>query len=129
MKAGKHLNIGFPIADIDHLGNSIIRKEKNTGGCVTVGSVLSQLLYEIQGPLYYNSDVTASIEDIKIEQVGEDLVKVSGIKGYPPPPTTKVGITAPAGFQAEFHYLLCGIDMEEKCRWTEEQTRYAIGEE
>lgn len=128
LKAKKHLNVGFPIADIDYKGECVIRKEKNTGGCVTVGSVLSQLLYEIQGPLYYNSDVTANLEGVKMEQVGEDLVKVSGIKGLPPPPTTKVGITAPAGFQAEFHFLLCGLDMEEKCRWTEEQTRYAIGD-
>lgn len=46
----------------------------------------------------------------------------------PPPPTTKVGITAPAGYQAEFHCFIVGLDIEEKCRWTEEQTRYAIGD-
>jgi hypothetical protein len=53
--------------------------------------VTSQLLYEIQGPLYYNCDVTANIEDIKMEQIGEDQVKITGTKGLPPPPTTKVG--------------------------------------
>ena len=66
-------------------------KEKNTGGQMTVSSVTSQLLYEIQGPLYYNCDVTADLSGIVIEQVGEDLVKISGVKGLPPPPTTKVG--------------------------------------
>jgi hypothetical protein len=88
LKAGKHMNVGFPIAEIDHLGECILTKERNTGGCITVGSVTSQLLYEIQGPLYYNSDVVAQLEGIKMEQVGEDKVKVWGVKGLPPPPTT-----------------------------------------
>jgi hypothetical protein len=66
-------------------------KEKNTGGCITVGSVTSQLLYEIQGPLYYNCDVTANLEGLKMVQIGEDQVRVSGVKGLLPPPTTKVG--------------------------------------
>jgi hypothetical protein len=91
LKAKKHYNLGFPIAAIDHLGQAVMYKEKNTGGNMTVNSVTSQLLYEIQGPQYYNCDVTAQIENIKIEQVGEDQVKISGVRGLPPPPTTKVG--------------------------------------
>jgi hypothetical protein len=63
----------------------------------------------------------------------------------PPPPTTKIGyaipflypplylqssrITAPAGYQAEYHIYLVGLDIEEKARWTEEQIRESIGEE
>ena len=129
LKKGKHMNVGFPIAEIDHRGECILTKEKNTGGCITVGSVTSQLLYEIQGPLYYNSDVVAQIENIKIEQVGDDRVHVSGVKGLPPPPTTKVGITAPAGYQAEYHVYLVGLDIEEKARWTEEQIKESMGPE
>jgi hypothetical protein len=91
LKKGQHINMGFPICAIDHNGHGVMYKEKNTGGVMTVASVTSQLLYEIQGPQYYNCDVTAWLEDIKIEQVGEDQVKVSGVKGLPPPPTTKVG--------------------------------------
>ncbi|KAF2476034.1 DUF1446-domain-containing protein [Lindgomyces ingoldianus] len=100
IKIGKHVNMGFPIAEVEYDGSFNIAKEKNTGGCVTIGSCASQLLYEIQGPLYYNCDVTADISNIKMEQIGEDHVRVTGIKGLPPPPTTKVGITAPAGFQS-----------------------------
>ena len=96
---------------------------------MTVSSVTSQLLYEIQGPQYYNCDVTAQIENIKIEQVGEDQVKVSNVKGLPPPPTTKVGITGFAGYQAEYHVYLVGLDIEEKCQWIEDQIKYELGEE
>ena len=121
--------MGFPICAIDNKGEGVMYKEKNTGGCMTVNSVTSQLLYEIQGPLYYNCDVTADLTDIKIEQIGEDQVKVSGVKGLPPPPTTKVGITGFAGWQAEYHIYLVGLHIEEKCKWIEEQIRYELGRE
>ncbi|KAF2807908.1 DUF1446-domain-containing protein [Mytilinidion resinicola] len=129
LKAKKYLNVGFPIAEVDHKGECILTKEENTGGCITVGSVTSQLLYEIQGPLYYGSDVVAEISNIKMEQVGEDRVKISGVKGLPPPPTTKIGITAPAGWQAEYHIYMVGLDIEEKCKWTEDQIRESLGEQ
>lgn len=44
------INMGFPIAEVDHKGECTIVKEKDTGGAVTVGTCASQLLYEIQGP-------------------------------------------------------------------------------
>jgi acyclic terpene utilization AtuA family protein len=50
IKANKHVNMGFPIAEIEADGVFNIVKEKNTGGEVTVASCASQLLYEIQGP-------------------------------------------------------------------------------
>lgn len=37
---------------------------------VSVDTVTSQLLYEIQGHLYLNSDVTADLENITIQQIG-----------------------------------------------------------
>lgn len=50
VKGNRHVNMGFPIAEVDHKGECIITKEKDTGGIVNVGSCASQLLYEIQGP-------------------------------------------------------------------------------
>lgn len=81
--------MGYPIAAVDHKGEAVITMEKGKHGFVTPATVASQLLYEIQGPLYYNSDVTASIEDMHLKVVGENAVHVSGVKGLPPPPTTK----------------------------------------
>lgn len=62
-------------------------------------------------------------------QIAEDRVHISGVKGLPPPPTTKVGITAFGGYQAEFHFYMVGLDMEQKCQWTKEQVLDAIGED
>lgn len=36
-------------------------------------------------------------------------------------------ITAPAGWQAEYHIYFVGLDIKEKVRWTEEQIRESIG--
>lgn len=129
MAAKKHCNLGFPIASVHANGEFDISKEKNTNGVVNTETVTAQLVYEISGPLYYNSDVVADLHNISLAQVSEDLVHVSGITGRPPPATTRCGITAHGGYQAEWHFYLVGLDIEEKCRWMEEQARYAIGEE
>ena len=82
-------DMGYPIASIDSKGEAVITMEKGKHGLVSIATVASQLLYEIQGPLYYNSDVTAAIDDIVLKQVGENAVHVSGVKGLPAPATTK----------------------------------------
>jgi hypothetical protein len=38
-------------------------------------------------------------------------------------------ITAPAGYQAEYHIYLVGLDIEEKARFTEDQIRESLGPE
>ncbi|KAJ5021736.1 hypothetical protein J3E73DRAFT_394641 [Bipolaris maydis] len=102
-------------------------KHKDSGGCVTISTCTSQLLYEIQGPLYYNCDVTADLTHVRMQQIAEDVVRVTGVQGLPPPPTTKIGITAPAGWQCEWHMYMAGLDIAEKCKVTEDQIRYAMG--
>ncbi|KAH7024550.1 uncharacterized protein B0I36DRAFT_366489 [Microdochium trichocladiopsis] len=129
MAAKKHLDLGFPIAEVFSNGECRVAKEKESNGIVNIETVTSQLVYEISGPLYFNSDVVASVHDIKLEQISEDYVHVSGVKGLPPPDTTRVGVTAHGGYQAEWHFYLVGLDIEEKCQWMEEQARHAIGEE
>lgn len=62
---------GFPIAEIDVDGSCVITKHANTGGMVDVDTVRCQFLYELQGNIYLNSDVSAVLDDITIEQVGE----------------------------------------------------------
>lgn len=121
-------NIGFPIAAIDKDGSFILEKEPNTGGEISVATATSQLLYEIQGPLYYGSDAVALLEGIQMRQLAKDRVLVTGVKGSPPPTTTKVGITARGGYQAEFHFYMCGLDLKEKAEWTERQIRHSMGE-
>ncbi|EEY20081.1 inner membrane transport protein yfaV [Verticillium alfalfae VaMs.102] len=80
------------------------------------------------GPLYYNSDVVARLDGIEILQSGKGRVLVTGVKGIKPPPTTKVGIAAKGGYQAEGHYFLVGLDIEEKAHMVETQVRHLLYE-
>ena len=67
---------GFPWAEIAADGSSVIGKHDGTGGEVSVGTVTSQLLYEIGGPRYLGPDVTARFDTIQLEQVGPDRVRI-----------------------------------------------------
>ncbi len=120
------VDIGYPIAEISRDGAVVITKQKNTGGAVTIHTCSSQLLYEIQGPWYFNSDVTAVLDQIWFEQLGLDRVAVHGVQALPPPPTTKVGLTARGGFQAEAFYFMTGLDVDAKARMTEAQIRNGL---
>ena len=120
------VDIGYPIVEIDKDANVVVTKQKNTGGAVTVDTCSSQLLYEIQGPWYFNSDVTAILDGIYFEQLSTDRVAVRGVKSGPPPPTTKVGITARGGYQAEVTYYLTGLDIPSKARMLEAQLRKGL---
>ncbi|KAK1221928.1 hypothetical protein PQX77_015256 [Marasmius sp. AFHP31] len=112
---------GYPIAEIHADGTSIITKHDGTFGAVTVDTVTAQLVYEIQGPKYLNPDVIASLEDIRIEQVGKDRVKVHGARGSPPPPTTKLAVYTLAGYQGEVTLFAVGLDIKEKFELQKQQ--------
>lgn len=64
-----------------------------------------------------------TIDQIKLEQRGPDSVYVSNIGFDKPLATTKVGITAKSGFQAEVHYFVTGLDAVEKIKLLERQLR------
>jgi Acyclic terpene utilisation family protein AtuA len=119
-------DIGYPIAEISANGQVVITKQQNSGGAVTVDTCSSQLVYEIQGPWYYNSDVTAVLDSIWFEQLGANRVALRGVKALPPPPTTKVGLTARGGFQAEAMYFMTGLDVQAKARMLEAQLRKSL---
>ncbi|CRK29794.1 hypothetical protein BN1708_015669 [Verticillium longisporum] len=85
MKAKKHLDLGFPIAEVFSDGTCSITKEEMSNGIVNVETVTSQLIYEINGPLYFNSDVVAVLEGIALEQIASDAnvgLFVSGVEEW-----------------------------------------------
>ncbi|CAA9251516.1 MAG: Terpene utilization protein AtuA [uncultured Acidimicrobiales bacterium] len=111
---------GFPWAEVASDGSSVIGKHDATGGEVSVGTVTSQLLYEIGGPSYLGPDVTARFDTISLEQVGRDRVRISGTRGEPPPATLKVAMNELGGYRNEVGVGLTGLDIEAKAALVEE---------
>ncbi len=106
--------VGFPWADIAADGSSVIGKHDGTGGAVTVGTVTSQLLYEIGAPDYLGPDVTAKFESIRLSQLEPDRVGVSAVAGVAPPSTLKVSLNQAGGYRNSFSVALTGLDIEAK---------------
>ena len=110
---------GFPWAEVAADGSCVIGKHDGTGGEVSVGTVTSQLLYEIASPAYLGPDVTARFDTIELEELDRDRVRISGTKGEPPPPTLKVAMNELGGFRNEVGVALVGLDIEEKAALVE----------
>lgn len=65
-------SLPFGIAEISQDGSCIITKHENTSGFVTEDTVKSQLLYEVQGTCYLNSDVKAHLDQVIVEEVAQN---------------------------------------------------------
>lgn len=122
------LHLGCPIAEIAEDGEAIITKHEALNGVVTEEVVKCQLLYELQGNIYLNSDVKADITNVAVRQAGPNRVHVSGAKGYPPPPTTKLAVFYRGGWQGEHTLNATGYATKHKYDLQECQIRTQLEE-
>jgi Acyclic terpene utilisation family protein AtuA len=111
---------GFPLAELEGDGSSVITKHPGTGGQVSVGTVTAQLLYEIGGPAYLNPDVTALFDTIALRQAGPDRVRVSGVRGAAPPADLKVSLNYAGGYRNSMILAIEGLDVAAKARLAEQ---------
>ena len=119
-EVGGMARVGFPWAEIAADGSSVIGKHDGTGGEVSVGTVTSQLLYEIDGPAYLGPDVTTRFDTIRLEQASPDRVRIAPVTGEPPPPTLKVAMNEMGGFRRDVEVALTGLDVEAKAELVSE---------
>ncbi len=117
---------GFPLAEVHADGSSVITKHPGTGGQVSVGTVTAQLLYEIGGARYANPDVTARFDTIALSPDGPDRVRISGVRGEPPPPSLKVSLNSIGGFRNAVTFVLTGLDIEAKAALVRRQLESAL---
>ncbi len=118
-EVGGRARFGFPWADVADDGSCVIGKHDGTGGAVTVGTVTSQLLYEIGGPDYLGPDVTARFDTVELEQIERDRVRVTGTVGVAPPATLKVAMNELGGFRNSFSVALTGLDIDAKAEFAQ----------
>lgn len=108
-------NIGFPVVEMEADGTFIITKPMHTGGLVSEMTVKEQLLYEIGDPgIYLSPDVAVSFLGLKVEDLGNNRVRVSGAIGGKPTETYKVNATYRAGYKAESTLTLFGKNVIRK---------------
>ncbi|MDG2114732.1 MAG: DUF1446 domain-containing protein [Actinomycetota bacterium] len=112
---------GFPWAEIASDGSTVIGKHDGTGGEVSIGTITSQLLYEIQSERYLNPDVVSRFDTIELDQVGPDRVRIHGTKGEPAPAQLKVAMNYQGGYRNQISIGLTGLDIEAKAELIERQ--------
>ncbi|KAJ4292789.1 hypothetical protein N0V90_009452 [Kalmusia sp. IMI 367209] len=119
-------DITFGIAEVEKDGTCVITKHEGKKGFVTEDTVKCQFLYELQGNVYLNSDVKALLDGVQVKQEGKNRIRVWGIKGAPPPPTTKLAIFYLAGYQSEIVINATGYSTAEKFEFYERMVRSGL---
>ncbi|QKD44639.1 DUF1446 domain-containing protein [Alicycliphilus denitrificans] len=94
--------VGFPIVEFSADGSAEVTKLAGTGGRVDLFTIKEHLVYEIADPRsYLMPDAVADFTSLKLEQAGEDRVRVSGITGRPAPDMLKLVVGYQDGWIGE----------------------------
>ncbi|TVY52574.1 hypothetical protein LCER1_G007154 [Lachnellula cervina] len=120
------LDLGLPIVEIESSGECTVTKADKFNGIVNTDTIACQLLYELQGDIYLNSCVKADISNVSISQEAENRVHVEGIKGHPPPETTKLAVYYSGGWQCEITMNATGYATEKKYDLFEAQIKHSL---
>jgi hypothetical protein len=93
--------VGYPIIEAGEEGPFTITKHEGTGGRIAIPIVKEQIVYEMGDPReYITPDAVADFTTIRLEQEGENRVRVSGVRGRPRTGQLKVSISYQAGYKA-----------------------------
>ncbi len=92
-----------------------VSKPPETGGVVSTLSVGEQMLYEVLDPEnYILPDVTLDLSDVRLEQVGKEVVRVTGAKGRPPPTHLKCTAILSQGYKISGELCIVGEEAKLK---------------
>jgi hypothetical protein len=120
-------NVGYPLVEARADGSFVVTKHPNTGGRVSVPTVTEQLVYEMGDPhSYITPDVIADFATIKLQDDGENRVRVSGIKGKPPTDKLKVSVAYRAGFKAVGTLVYSWPDALDKAKLADQVLRQRL---
>jgi hypothetical protein len=112
-------DLPYPIARVDADGTAVITKPASAGGRVSTDTLRHQLLYEVHDPARYVSpDVVADFTSARFEDLPDDRVRISDVRGTPATPTYKVLFAYHAGWAGEIRVAFSWPDAYEKAKAT-----------
>ncbi|MFQ5746045.1 MAG: acyclic terpene utilization AtuA family protein [Gemmatimonadota bacterium] len=115
---------GYPIIEASPDGSFVVTKHPSLGGRVNWASVTEQLVYEMGDPKeYITPDCRADFSTIRLEDLGGDRVRISGVRGRPGPDTLKVSIAYADGYKAVGSLTYAWPDALDKARRADEVLR------
>ena len=110
-------SIGYPICTVTTDGTIETTKPQGTGGLVSTGTISEQMLYEISDPqAYIVPDVICDFSQVSVQQVGENVVRLTGARGRPPTDRYKVSATYLEGWRAGTTTTFYGSDAPAKAQ-------------
>jgi hypothetical protein len=109
----------YPIADVAPDASAVISKPSGAGGRVSTDTLRHQLLYEVGDPARYLApDVVADFTSARFEDLPNDRVRVSGVRGIPATDTYKLLLAHHAGWSGEARVAFSWPDAYEKAKAT-----------
>jgi hypothetical protein len=112
-------DLPYPIAEVEPDGTAVITKPKSSGGRVSFDTVRHQLLYEVHDPAAYLSpDVTADFTSATFEDLGDDRVRITDVRGAPATDTYKALLAHHSGWAGEARVAFSWPDAEAKAKAT-----------
>ena len=102
-------DLAFPIIEVESDGSAVLTKVAGTGGAVNLMTVKEQMFYEVHDPAnYITPDAIVDFTTTRLEQIGPDRVRISGISGKPRTPTLKVSMGCAEGYIGEDMFFYAG---------------------
>ncbi len=122
-------HIGYPIAEVREDGAALITKAPGTGGRINFDTVRQQLLYEVHNPhAYLSPDVTLDMGNLRLEDEGQDRVRLTGARGTAPPDALKVVAGYRDGHKAEVTWGFSWPDAWDKAQAAQATIRTLLEE-
>lgn len=111
----------YPLAEVSEDGTAILEMPSSGGGLLNEWTVKSQLVYEVHDPKnYLMPDGVADMTAVKLEDLGNNRVRMSNMSGKRRPDMLKVIIGYPGGFIAEMMNYISAPKALTKARRVEE---------
>jgi hypothetical protein len=112
-------DLPYPIAEVEPDGTAVITKPRASGGRVDFDTVRHQLLYEVHDPTAYLApDVVADFTSANFDDLGDDRVRVTGVRGKPETATYKALLAYHAGWSSEARVAFSWPDADAKAKAT-----------